>query len=42
MKFVVHNALSRIKANVEIVKYKLNSKDNLKILNWLTNIDYGP
>jgi hypothetical protein len=33
IKFVVHNALSRIKADTEIVRSKLNSKEELTILN---------
>jgi hypothetical protein len=33
MKFVVHDTLSRIEADVEIVRYKLNSEDDLKVLN---------
>lgn len=41
MKFVVLDTLSRTDANVETVRYKLDRKEDLDILNWLTPIDYG-
>jgi Cdc6-like AAA superfamily ATPase len=34
--------VSRIEDNVETVRVKLDRKEDLEILNWLTPIDYGP
>jgi Cdc6-like AAA superfamily ATPase len=34
--------VSRIEANAETVRVKLDGKEDLEILNWLTPIDYGP
>ena len=34
--------MSKIEANVETVRVKLDGKEELEILNWLTLIDYGP
>ena len=42
MKFVVHDVLSRIEANVEIVRHKLDKDEDIKILDWLTPVDYAP
>jgi hypothetical protein len=39
---IVHDTMSRVEANVETVTHKLNSEDDLKILDWLTPINYGP
>ncbi|KAI9774450.1 MAG: hypothetical protein M1839_001733 [Geoglossum umbratile] len=38
----VLDTVSRTEANVEAVKCKLDGEKDLKILNWLTSIDYGP
>ena len=34
--------MSRTEANVETVRVKLDRKEDLEILNWLTPVDYGP
>ena len=39
---IVFNTVSRIDANVETVKSKFDKEEDLKILDWLTLVDYGP
>lgn len=39
---VVLDAISTTEANVVQMKSKLDSEGGIKILNWLTSIDYGP
>ncbi|KAN0078968.1 hypothetical protein V8E54_005481 [Elaphomyces granulatus] len=34
--------ISRIEANVDTIKYKLDKDEDIKILDWLTPVDYGP
>ncbi|KAF4631531.1 hypothetical protein G7Y89_g6592 [Cudoniella acicularis] len=36
------DTLSRTEANVGIVRSKLDRNEDLKVLNWLTAVDYGP
>ncbi|RYP20247.1 hypothetical protein DL765_002921 [Monosporascus sp. GIB2] len=38
----IREIVSRTEANVETVMSKLDTKEDLEILNWLTPIDYGP
>ncbi|KAL7941772.1 hypothetical protein V8C42DRAFT_360491 [Trichoderma barbatum] len=38
----VLDTISRIDANIEMMKFGLNRKEDLEILNWLTPADYGP
>ncbi|KAI0508725.1 hypothetical protein F5B22DRAFT_381530 [Xylaria bambusicola] len=39
---VVLNTVSRTRANIERMKCKLESREDLDVLNWLTPIDYAP
>jgi hypothetical protein len=38
----VLNSISNTKLHIEIMKFKLDGDEDLRILNWLTPIDYGP
>src|SRR5579862_1194027 len=40
--FVVLDTVSRTGAIIETVRSKLDRREDLEILNWLTPIDYGP
>jgi hypothetical protein len=42
INILVLDTVSRTKANIEKMASKLDTKDDLGILNWLTPIDYGP
>ncbi|KAI0449366.1 hypothetical protein F5B21DRAFT_494476 [Xylaria acuta] len=35
-------SVSRIEENVEALKSKANSKEDLKVLDWISQVDYGP
>jgi hypothetical protein len=39
---LVFHTMSRTEAHIETIRYKLNNNKDLKILDWLTRIDYGP
>ncbi|KAF4626835.1 hypothetical protein G7Y89_g11321 [Cudoniella acicularis] len=34
--------ISRIEVNVDTMRYKLDKDEDIKILDWLTQVDYGP
>ena len=34
--------MSETEAHIETMRYKLNSDKDIKILDWLTPVDYGP
>jgi Cdc6-like AAA superfamily ATPase len=39
---LVLHTMSRTEAHVETIRYKLNNYEDIKILDWLTPVDYGP
>lgn len=38
----VRDAVSRTEVNIEIMRSKLDKREDLEILEWITGIDYGP
>jgi hypothetical protein len=39
---LVLHTMSKTEAHIETMRYKLNNDKNMKILDWLTPIDYSP
>jgi hypothetical protein len=42
MIYVVLDTVKRAEANIETLRSKLDRKEDLEVLNWLTPVDYGP
>jgi hypothetical protein len=42
MIYLVLDTLQRAGANIETLRSKLDRKEDLEVLNWLTPVDYGP